>query len=71
MSGPQKLPDLPYFYGANAEQFAFYRIPKVFFTEPLLCGMFTPKSIALNGITVRWRARTKPRSLVKTVFTKR
>ena len=39
MSGPQKLPDLPYFYGANAEQFAFYRIPKVFFTEPLLCGI--------------------------------
>lgn len=39
MSGPKKLPDLPYFYGANAEQFAFYRIPKVFFTEPLLCGI--------------------------------
>ena len=39
MSGPQKLPDLPYFYGANAEQFAFYRIPKVFFTESLLCGI--------------------------------
>lgn len=39
MSGPKKLPDLPYFYGANAEQFAFYRIPKVFFTEPLLCAI--------------------------------
>ena len=39
MSGPKKLPDLPYFYGAEADQFAFYRIPKVFFTEPLLCGL--------------------------------
>ena len=39
MTGPKKLPDLPYFYGAEADQFAFYRIPKVFFTEPLLCGL--------------------------------
>ena len=39
MSGPKKLPDLPYFYGAEADQFAFYRIPKVFFTEPLLCSL--------------------------------
>ena len=37
MGGSRKLPDLPYFYGAGAEQFAFYRIPKAFFTEPALC----------------------------------
>ena len=37
MDRVRKLPDLPYFYGAGAEQFAFYRIPKAFFTEPALC----------------------------------
>lgn len=37
MGHSRKLPDLPYFYGAGAEQFAFYRIPKAFFTEPALC----------------------------------
>lgn len=37
MDRSRKLPDLPYFYGAGAEQFAFYRIPKAFFTEAALC----------------------------------
>ena len=37
MGRSRKLPDLPYFYSAGAEQFAFYRIPKAFFTEPALC----------------------------------
>lgn len=35
------MPDLAmldYFYGDEAEQFTFYRIPKVLFTDPSYCS---------------------------------
>ncbi|MCD8336403.1 MAG: replication initiator protein A [Lachnospiraceae bacterium] len=33
--------ELPYFYGAEGEQYAFYRIPKALFTEPAFAGLST------------------------------
>lgn len=36
MNGEKNLPVRPYFYMGEAEQFAFYRIPKAFFTDPAL-----------------------------------
>ena len=31
--------NLDYYYGAEAEQFSFYRIPKALFTEPCYRGV--------------------------------
>lgn len=39
------LPELPYFYGGQAEQFAFYRIPKVFFTMPVFSSLSTDAKV--------------------------
>lgn len=38
-----------YFYGAQAEQFSFYRIPKALFTEPNFRGLSTDAKV-LYGI---------------------
>ena len=38
-----------YFYGTQAEQFSFYRIPKALFTEPTLREMSTDAKV-LYGI---------------------
>ncbi|MCD8150048.1 MAG: replication initiator protein A [Clostridiales bacterium] len=45
MSGAGKLPELPYFYGEGAEQFHFYRIPKVFFSDPQFSGLSTDAKV--------------------------
>lgn len=37
--GKDNVPILPYYYGAEADQFTFYRIPKVLFTSPIYSGM--------------------------------
>ena len=34
-----------YFYGPQAEQFAFYRIPKALFTDPAYCGISTDAKV--------------------------
>ncbi len=34
-----------YFYGTQAEQFSFYRIPKALFTEPTLREMSTDAKV--------------------------
>ena len=34
-----------YFYGPQAEQFAFYRIPKVLFTDPAFRGISTDAKV--------------------------
>lgn len=38
-----------YFYGSQAEQFSFYRIPKVLFTDP----QFKPLSTDARLIVIR------------------
>lgn len=57
-----------YFYGTQAEQFSFYRIPKALFTEPTLREMSTDAKV-LYGIlldrmslslkTTGWTHRTR------------
>ena len=38
-----------YFYGVQAEQFSFYRVPKALFTDAHLCGLSTDAKL-LYGI---------------------
>jgi hypothetical protein len=38
-----------YFYGLQAEQFSFYRVPKALFTDAHLCGLSTDAKL-LYGI---------------------
>lgn len=41
MGATERAPVLPYFYGAQSGQFAFYRIPKALFSEPCFSGLST------------------------------
>lgn len=38
---PDGRPELPYYYGQEAEQFSFYRIPKALFTNPVFGNLST------------------------------
>ena len=40
-----------YFYGSQAEQFSFYRIPKVLFTDPQFKPLSTDGSHQPSGVT--------------------
>ena len=37
--------DLPYFYGAEAEKFSFYRVPKVLFADPVFENLSTDSKL--------------------------
>ena len=51
-----------YFYGAQAEQFSFYRIPKALFTEPNFRELSTDAKV-LYGILLDGLAAVEPNAL--------
>lgn len=53
------LPELPYFYGGQAEQFAFYRIPKVFFTSPVFSSLSTDAKVLYGLMLDRMQLSVK------------
>ena len=43
-----------YFYGAQAEQFSFYRIPKALFTDTQFKDLSTDAKVLYGILLVRW-----------------
>ena len=52
-----------YFYGSQAEQFSFYRIPKVLFTDPQFKPLSTDANLILPLLTLGFSAFCQPPSL--------
>ena len=58
-----------YFYGAQAEQFSFYRIPKALFTEPNFRELSTDAKV-LYGILLDRMSLSLKNQWLDTVFVK-
>lgn len=50
---------LPYFYGTQAEQFSFYRIPKALFTQPEYSGLSTDAKLLYGMMLDRMQLSLK------------
>ena len=58
-----------YFYGTQAEQFSFYRIPKALFTEPTLREMSTDAKVLYGILLDRMSLSLNAQNKVYIIFT--